>query len=53
LYVEDAARAIILATELYNKPEPVNLGVGKEISIRDLVTIIKEQTDLKVKFTGT
>jgi len=44
LYVEDAARAIVLATERYNKPEPVNLGAGKEISIRDLVTIIKEQT---------
>ena len=48
LYVEDAARAIVLATERYNKPEPVNLGYGKEISIRDLVTLIKEQTG----FTG-
>lgn len=48
LYVEDAARAIILATERYNKPEPVNVGAGKEISIRDLVTLIKEQTG----FTG-
>ncbi|MCX6683302.1 MAG: GDP-L-fucose synthase [Methanoregula sp.] len=44
LYVEDAARAIVLATERYNKPEPVNLGAGKEISIKDLVTILKEQT---------
>lgn len=48
LYVEDAARAIVLATERYNKPEPVNIGAGKEISIKDLVTIIKEQTG----FTG-
>ena len=48
LYVEDAARAIVLATERYNKPDPVNLGAGKEISIRDLVTLIKEQTG----FTG-
>jgi GDP-L-fucose synthase len=48
LYVEDAARAIVLATERYNKSEPVNLGAGKEISIRDLVTIIKEETG----FTG-
>ena len=48
LYVEDAARAIVLATERYNKPEPVNVGAGKEISIRDLVNIIKEQTG----FTG-
>jgi GDP-L-fucose synthase len=44
LYVEDAARAIVLATERYNKPEPVNIGAGKEISIKDLVTIIKGQT---------
>ena len=48
LYLEDAARGIVLATEQYNKPEPVNLGAGKEISIRDLVTIIKELTG----FTG-
>ena len=45
LYVEDAARAIILATERYNKPDPVNLGAGFEITIRDLVKLI-------VKFTG-
>ncbi|HLD24575.1 MAG TPA: GDP-L-fucose synthase [Patescibacteria group bacterium] len=36
LYVEDAARAIILATERYNKPDPVNVGAGFEISIADL-----------------
>lgn len=45
LYVEDAAEAIILATEKYNKSEPVNLGAGFEISIKDLVKLI-------VKFTG-
>ena len=45
LYVEDAVRAIVLATERYNKSDPVNLGARKEISIKDLVTIIKEQTD--------
>ena len=44
LYVDDAARGIILATELYNKPEPVNLGAGMEISIRDLVDLMKELT---------
>lgn len=44
-YVEDAAQAIILATELYNKSEPVNIGAGFEISIKDL-------TDLIVEFTG-
>ena len=42
LYVEDAARAIILATEKYNKPEPVNLGSGFEISIKELVELITE-----------
>jgi GDP-L-fucose synthase len=36
LYVEDAAEGIILATERYDKPDPVNLGSGMEISIRDL-----------------
>jgi GDP-L-fucose synthase len=49
LYVEDAAEAIILATEKYNKPEPVNIGSGKEITIRDLVNLIAELTDYKGK----
>jgi GDP-L-fucose synthase len=49
LYVDDAARAIVLATEKYNKPDPVNLGAGKEISIKDLVKIIQKHTG----FTGT
>ncbi len=40
LYVDDAARGIVLATELYNKPDPVNLGSAEEISIRDLVHLI-------------
>jgi GDP-L-fucose synthase len=44
LYVEDAARGIVLATEKYNKPDPVNLGAGKEISIKDLVRIIQKHT---------
>jgi len=44
LYVEDAARAIVLATERYNKPDPVNLGAGQEISIKDLVKIIQKYT---------
>jgi len=37
LYVEDAADAILLASERYNSSEPVNLGSGEEISIEDLV----------------
>ena len=40
LYVEDAAMGIAMATEKYNKPDPVNLGSGKEISIKDLVEMI-------------
>ncbi|MBA7678928.1 GDP-L-fucose synthase [subsurface metagenome] len=41
LYVEDCAEAIVLATEKYNKPDPVNVGAGFEISIRDLAQKIK------------
>jgi len=44
LYVDDAARGIVLATERYNKPDPVNLGSGMEITIRDLVALIGELT---------
>lgn len=40
LYVKDAAKAIVLATEKYDKPEPVNIGCGREIKIKDLVTLI-------------
>lgn len=40
LYVGDAARGIALAAERYDSPEPVNLGSGMEISIRDLATLI-------------
>jgi len=40
LYVKDAAEGILLATERYDKPEPVNLGTGQEISIRDLAAKI-------------
>jgi GDP-L-fucose synthase len=40
LYVEDAADAILLASELYDSSEPVNIGSSSEISIRDLVRLI-------------
>ncbi|MGD0167872.1 MAG: GDP-L-fucose synthase [Gaiellaceae bacterium] len=40
LYVEDCAAGILLATERYQAPEPVNLGTGREISIRDLAEMI-------------
>jgi len=41
-YVEDAAEAIILATEKYNKSEPVNIGAGFEISIKNLASLLIE-----------
>ncbi|MBV9124250.1 MAG: GDP-L-fucose synthase [Planctomycetes bacterium] len=44
LYVEDAARAIVLATERLDSSEPVNLGSGEEISIADLVRLIAAKT---------
>ena len=50
-FVEDAAAAIVLATETYNKSEPVNIGPGFEISIKDLVALIAELTDFKGKIT--
>lgn len=41
LYVEDAAEGILAAAEKYEKPQPVNLGSGGEISIRDLLELIR------------
>lgn len=48
LYVEDAAEAILLATEQYNESVPVNLGSGREITIKELAGIIANYTG----FTG-
>lgn len=42
LYSDDAARGIVMGTQLYSDSEPVNLGTGYEISIRDLITLICE-----------
>ena len=42
LYVEDCARAIALAAQHYDKPDPVNVGTGREISVRELVELICE-----------
>ena len=47
LYVEDCARGIVMATERYDGAEPVNLGVGREIQIRDLVELIAELSGFK------
>jgi nucleoside-diphosphate-sugar epimerase len=44
LYVDDAAEGIVLAAERYDGAEPVNLGVGHEITIRDLVELIAHVT---------
>ncbi|MEW6556594.1 MAG: GDP-L-fucose synthase [Elusimicrobiota bacterium] len=49
LYVEDCAEAIVLATEKYNKPEPINIGAGFEISIKELVGLIVKLTGFKGK----
>jgi GDP-L-fucose synthase len=51
LYVEDAAEGILLATERYNKPDPINLGAGFEISIKDLVELIVKLTGFKGRIT--
>jgi GDP-L-fucose synthase len=47
LYVEDCAEAIILATERYDGAEPVNIGSGFEISVKELVELIAELTGFK------
>lgn len=49
LYVDDAARGIVLAAQKYDKPDPVNIGAGFEISIRDLVAMIVKLTGFKGK----
>jgi GDP-L-fucose synthase len=44
LYVEDAAEAILLAAERYNKSDPVNIGSGHEITVRDLAALLCKLT---------
>jgi GDP-L-fucose synthase len=51
LYVEDCAAAIVLATEWYEKPEPVNVGAGFEISIKELVELIAGLTGFRGHIT--
>lgn len=50
LYVEDAARGIRLAAERYTGSDPVNLGTGSEISIRELAELIARATGFKGRF---
>jgi GDP-L-fucose synthase len=49
LFVDDCARGLALAGELYDGADPVNLGTGEEIAIRDLAELIREETG----FTGS
>ena len=44
LYVEDCVDGLVLAAERYDGPEPVNLGAGKEISIRELAELVADVT---------
>ena len=48
LYVDDAAEGLIRAAEVLETPEPINLGTGQEITIRDLVIMIAKLSG----FTG-
>lgn len=47
LYVEDAAEGVVLATERYESPEPVNLGANQEVSIREIAETIAELTGFR------
>jgi GDP-L-fucose synthase len=47
LYVEDCARAILLATERYSGADPVNLGSGREVSMRELIALISDLVGFK------
>ena len=47
LYVEDCAQAILLAAQHYDKPDPVNIGTGREVGIRELVHLISEYSGFR------
>lgn len=51
LYVNDAAKGLLMATERYNKPDPVNLGSGKEVRISELVQLIANLTGFHGKIS--
>jgi len=51
LYVEDCVEGIVLAAERYDGPEPVNLGAGKEISIRELAELVADVVGFRGKIT--
>jgi GDP-L-fucose synthase len=50
LYVDDAARALILAAERYDSSDPVNVGSGEELSIRDLAALVAQATGYTGRF---
>ena len=50
LYVDDAARALILAAERYDSSEPVNIGSGTEISMKELADVIARATGFTGRF---
>lgn len=49
LYSTDAARGIVLATQNYSEPDPVNLGSGEEVAIKDLVVLIAELMEFEAE----
>ena len=49
LYVDDASKGILLATKHYDKADPINIGIGKEIKIKELASIIKKIVGYKGK----
>lgn len=55
LYVDDLAKAVSLIMEFYNEPEPINIGYGEEISIKDLVFLIAKTVgyDGKIKWNNS
>src|SRR5256885_3988875 len=51
LYVDDCVEGLVLAAERYDGPDPVNLGAGKEISIRDLAELVADVVGFGGKIT--
>jgi GDP-L-fucose synthase len=49
LHVDDAAEGILLGAERYNEPDPVNIGAGREISVKELADVIAQMTGFKGK----
>jgi GDP-L-fucose synthase len=49
--VDDCVEGLVLAAERYDGPDPVNLGAGREISIRDLAELIADITDYSGRIT--